>query len=114
MGSCDPRLVIASTLRSRHGHNQQNECQLYTGNNHRDRSPIRDEGPKIHIHDSRRDVDEDGLSKNQEQYRDYRSMPVLPTVDELIGKRDYLKLQANIVNGSYDNWNHYLCVQFFY
>ena len=113
MSSCDPRL--AGALRSRHGHNQQNEHQHYTGNNHRDRSPIRDKGPQLspRIQNSRRGVDEDSLSKNQEQYCDYRNMSVLPTVDELIKRRDYVKLQANIVNGSYDNWSHYLCVQFF-
>ena len=119
MSSCDPRL--AGTLRSRHSwignstHNQQNECQPYVGNNHRDRSPIRDRDPKQcqRINDSRRDIDEYSLSKNQEeQYHDYRDMPILPTVDELMRRRD-LKLQANIVDGSYDNWSHYLCVQFF-
>ena len=113
MSSCDPRL--AGALRSRYGHNQQNEYQHYTGNNYRDRSPIRDKGPQLspRIQNSRRDVNEDSLSKNQEQYCDYRNMSVLPTVDELIKRRDYVKLQANIVNGSYDNWSHYLCVQFF-
>ena len=39
-------------------------------------------------------------------------MPILPDVDELIKTRA-LELQANIVDASYDNWRHYLFVQFF-
>ena len=115
MSSCDPRL--AGPMKSRYSwisnstRDRQTEYQPY----HRDRSPIRDSNPvqNQRLNDSRKEISEDNLSKNHEkQYHDYRSTPILPTVDELIRRRA-LNLQANIVDGSYDNWSHYLCVQFF-
>jgi len=41
----------------------------------------------------------------------YRDVPVLPKVDE-ITRKTKPNLQANIIEGSYQNWNHYLHVQF--
>ena len=42
---------------------------------------------------------------------DYRYVPVLPEVVE-ITRTTKPNLQANIVEGSYQNWNHYLHIQF--
>ena len=42
---------------------------------------------------------------------DYRTVPVLPKVVE-ITRSTKPNLQANIVEGSYQNWSHYLHVQF--
>jgi len=41
----------------------------------------------------------------------YRTTPVLPDVNE-ISRRARPKLQANLIEGSYRDWDHYLHVQF--
>ena len=48
---------------------------------------------------------------NISRSHDYRCVPVLPKVDE-ITRTTKPNLQANIVEGSYQNWGHYLHVQF--
>ena len=50
-------------------------------------------------------------ASNVNSSHDYRCVPVLPKVDE-ITRTTKPKLQANIVEGSYQNWGHYLHVQF--
>jgi len=41
----------------------------------------------------------------------YRHVPILPEVHE-ITRKPKVKLQANVIEGSYQNWSHYLHVQF--
>ena len=50
-------------------------------------------------------------SSNIKSSYDYRCVPVLPKVDE-ITRITKPNLQANIVEGSYQNWGHYLHIQF--
>ena len=74
---------------------------------------------QIHSRYSNCVVDANGLIEmyrafeagNVNKLLDYRYVPVLPEVVE-ITRATKPNLQANIVEGSYQNWNHYLHIQF--
>lgn len=112
MSTSVPRLDDSVKKIDSSTYNQKSECQPYVANSYRDRSPIRDEAL---LYDERKNNSKRSIknfhANQKEQCYHYCNKPILPAVGE-ITKRRALNIQPNIVDGSYENWSHYLCTQF--